>query len=309
MYTEAQLQQYFRHISFDPDKHGAGSLDYLAALQRAHLARVPFESVSLHYSKTRLLSLDLDDLFDKIVGNSRGGYCMEVNAFFGAVLRSLGFTVLSAGARVRGRDRFGGWDHMVNLVSVSDARHLVDVGYGAQDATRPVPLEDGVVFDNVPPRRGRLEYRALAQHSDPAQRAWVYSSQDGADEPWKEMYAFTETEFFPEDYEVMNLRTMTSPTSFFVQHVIAMRTEVDEDGANTVAIITMFRDYVKRRASPDHRRTGGSAQQPGHVVEELARLETEEDRAKALEKYFFITLAPSERRAIKGLSSEMKESS
>lgn len=307
MYTEAQLQQYFTHISFDPTQHERGTLDYLAALQRAHLARVPFESVSLHYSKTRLLSLDLDDLFDKIVARSRGGYCMEVNAFFGAVLRSLGFTVLSGGGRVRGQDAFGGWNHMVNLVSVSGTRYLVDVGYGAQDATVPVPLRDGVEFDNVPPCRGRLEYRALAQHSDPEQRAWVYSSREGPGEPWKEMYAFAEMEFFREDYEVMNLRTMTAPTSFFVQQVMAMRTEVDEGGKNTVAVVTMFRDYVKRRVSQDHRRVGPDGQLLGEQVERLATLNTEEDRVKALEKYFFIKLSPSERRAIKGLPSEIKE--
>jgi len=210
-YSAEKLAQYFAHISFDQEKHSAGTLDYLAALQRAHLARVPFESVSLHYSKTRLLSLDLDDLFDKIVGRSRGGYCMEVNGFFGAVLRGLGFDVLSAGARVRGTDRFGGWDHMANLVSLQGVRYLVDVGYGAQDATCPVPLQHGFEFDNIPPCRGRLEHRALAQHSDPEQRVWVYLTREGPDEPWKEMYAFTETEFFPEDYEVMNLRTSMSP--------------------------------------------------------------------------------------------------
>lgn len=101
MYTEDQLQQYFRHIGFAPGKYKNGSLDLLAALQRHHLARVPFENVSLHYSTHRLLSLDLQDLFDKIVHNSRGGYCMELNAFLGAVLRSLGFTLISAGARVK----------------------------------------------------------------------------------------------------------------------------------------------------------------------------------------------------------------
>jgi arylamine N-acetyltransferase len=55
------------------------------------------------------LSLDPEDLFRKIVENGRGGYCMEVSAFFGTVLRSLGFRLYSAGARVKGPSGYKGW--------------------------------------------------------------------------------------------------------------------------------------------------------------------------------------------------------
>jgi arylamine N-acetyltransferase len=89
--------------------HSDDALSFLAELQKRNLASVPFEDVSLHYSKHRLLSLDPDDLFDKIVTNSRGGYCMEVNCFFGTVLRSLGFTVTNVGGRVNGPNGYGGW--------------------------------------------------------------------------------------------------------------------------------------------------------------------------------------------------------
>ena len=75
-------------------------MGWLKELQKRHLARVPFESLSLHYSKHRLLSLNQQDLFQKIVIRGMGGYCMENNAFFGAMLRSLGFTVFNASGRV-----------------------------------------------------------------------------------------------------------------------------------------------------------------------------------------------------------------
>lgn len=56
-------------------------------------------------------------LFEKFVGEGRGrgGYCMENNSFLGTVLRSMGFGVVSVGARIcdgvnggEGRG-FGGW--------------------------------------------------------------------------------------------------------------------------------------------------------------------------------------------------------
>ena len=111
IYTEEQLERYLNHIGYPrtDHNHGHNTLAFLAELQKRNLARVPFESVSLHYSRHRLLSLDPEDLFEKIVMNSRGGYCMEVNAFFGTVLRSLGFTLRSVGARVNGPDGYKGW--------------------------------------------------------------------------------------------------------------------------------------------------------------------------------------------------------
>lgn len=101
IYTPQQLSQYFAHISFPGKDHSSDRLEFLTQLVQHHIARVPFDSIALHYSPHRLVSLDPDDLFHKIVDNSRGGYCMEVNAFFATVLRSLDFRVYSAGGRVK----------------------------------------------------------------------------------------------------------------------------------------------------------------------------------------------------------------
>lgn len=111
-YTEEQLARYLERIGYRHDARTQASTDplgCLTALQRHHMARVPFESLSLHYSRYRLLSLDPEDLFKKIVDNRRGGYCMEVNAFFATVLRTLGFTLFCAGGRVRGPNGYKGW--------------------------------------------------------------------------------------------------------------------------------------------------------------------------------------------------------
>ena len=118
-YTTDQLKKYYRYISL-PDssiaalKGGQLSLSLLTKLQQYQLAAVPFENLSLHYSTSKTISLHPDDLYEKIVGRGkgRGGYCMENNCFFGTVLRSVGFDVYSAGARVNdgGREEaYTGW--------------------------------------------------------------------------------------------------------------------------------------------------------------------------------------------------------
>jgi arylamine N-acetyltransferase len=72
-------------------------------------------------------------------GRVAGGeaLCTMNNGFFGAAMRSLGFRVKMAAARVAKANRVGpkgvfdGWNHLINLVEIEGRRYLVDVGFGA----------------------------------------------------------------------------------------------------------------------------------------------------------------------------------
>lgn len=77
----------------------------LSALIRHHLYDIPFENLDLHYSPSKHVCLDPDYIFDKVVGSGRGprgrgGWCFEHNLLFATVLRTLGYDVMSTGARV-----------------------------------------------------------------------------------------------------------------------------------------------------------------------------------------------------------------
>ncbi|OLN89991.1 Arylamine N-acetyltransferase 2 [Colletotrichum chlorophyti] len=294
-YSEEQLDRYFNHIGYPRDWHASDPLQRLAELQAHQLARVPFESLTLHYSKHRLISLDLQDLFDKVVVEGKGGYCMELNALFGAVLKGLGYDVLSVGGKIMGDERFGGWSHMLNLINIDGQRYMVDVGFGKGAAMVPVPLykETGHEFTTIAPLQGKLVYEQLEQNTDPNQRMWVYYSTDTADGPFRRRNCFTEQEFFAEDFEVMNWAVMTRPTSFFVKTVLAMRTILDPKAHKAVGTLVLFKDEVKRKI--------------GDKVELLETLQNEAERVKAIEKYFFISLKPTEQRAIRGMPTELLE--
>lgn len=100
-YSKDGLSKYLEYIGLPSSfQDGDRNLTNLRTLQQHQLARIPFENLALHYSPDRTIHLDADYLYDKIVNRSRGGYCMENNAFFGTILRSLGFKVRSVGARV-----------------------------------------------------------------------------------------------------------------------------------------------------------------------------------------------------------------
>lgn len=179
---------------------------------------------------------------------------------------------------------------MVNIVTLNGKRHLVDVAFGSNSPLRPVPLESGIVFDGVGEQRGKLEHRALTQHTDKDQRIWVYSTQEDRQAPWKEQYCFMDIEFFPADFEVMNLSTMTSPRGLFVKTVVASIVLLDDKG-KPCGKTTLNQDYLRIRKNGE---------------DDVTKLETEEDRVAALEKHFGICLSAKEREAIRGLPSELK---
>ena len=105
-YTPPQILQYLTHISYPtPTALPPPTLETLRLLAAHHLAAVPFESLSLHYSPTRRLTIDPEALLAKVIGGhgaggKRGGYCMEVNTVLACVLRGLGFDVVSLGGRI-----------------------------------------------------------------------------------------------------------------------------------------------------------------------------------------------------------------
>lgn len=117
-YSKEQIEKYFARIRLPPKHYqfnissssNEDALKLLKRLQKYQLSEVPFENLSMHYSAHRQVSLHPDELYRKIVeSDGRGGYCMENNCVFGVLLRSLGFNLYSAGGRVNGGGKWGGW--------------------------------------------------------------------------------------------------------------------------------------------------------------------------------------------------------
>jgi arylamine N-acetyltransferase len=181
---------------------------------------------------------------------------------------------------------------MVNLVKIDDMRYLVDVGFGRGNAVVPLPLVSGHEIAGWGEQRLRLEHRAIAQHSDRSQRLWVYSYKESEKTPWKSCYAFPELEFFPADFEIMNLSTMTLRASWFTQQVICCRFRLDESQEKVVGVTIVFGNRLRTIV----------VGKEGVDVE----LNGEEERVAALEREFGIVLNAAERRGINGLSSELK---
>ena len=121
------------------------SASFLDELINAHQRTVPFENLDI-YERGLVPSLGIADLFEKVVIRKRGGYCFELNALFGALLRSLGFEVQPCMARVIFRPNPHPLiSHRANIVKIGLARYLADVGFGGPMPSFAPLIENGSI--------------------------------------------------------------------------------------------------------------------------------------------------------------------
>ncbi|WP_327003357.1 arylamine N-acetyltransferase [Dactylosporangium sp. NBC_01737] len=164
---EARVDAYLDRIGVP--RPAAADLATLRTLQRAHLATVPFENLSVHLGEK--IVLQPAALVAKVVDRRRGGFCYELNGAFAALLTALGYEVTLHSCRVWTGRRFGvPLDHMAVRVQL-DAPYLVDVGFG-KFAHHPLRMD---VTDAQPDPGG--VYEVLPQGPDLAVRGdgtWEY---------------------------------------------------------------------------------------------------------------------------------------
>lgn len=183
---------------------------------------------------------------------------------------------------------------MINIVILADGKkYVVDVGFGMNSFTQPHPLESGVVLPGVESQESRLLKDKIEPTTDPNQHYWILQWRNIGNEKWRTNYCFTETEFLPNDYEIMNYYTYHSPKSWFTQVIVLSKfTQLEEQGP-LVGTLVMLDGEVKRRIGTKDEGT-------------IERCSTESERLAALKNYFNIELSEKEKEGIRGTKCELK---
>lgn len=211
--SNAWLESYFERVKYNGRTDV--SLETLQALHMAHVFNVPFENLNIHMGRT--IDLEPEALIAKIVHQSRGGYCFEMNGLFALVLEALGFKLDRLLARVLfGRDptQLNPRTHQLLLVHLGDRRWMVDVGFGGHGLIEPLPFWVGYS------ERQFTEHFGLRQDEQ-----LRYVLQGEMDSTWQDLYCFSLEPNLPVDYVVANHFTSTWPKSHFVhQRICAMPT-------------------------------------------------------------------------------------
>ena len=317
MFRKDEIEAYFDRICFPKSWRtydvsalaDDNKLSFLNLLQKHHLVKVPWENVAQHYSWHKLINVKQPYLHRKIVGNAgRGGYCMEVNYFYHHVLLSVGFDVYMAGSRIWKAPlrKYGGWTHVVNLVTIGGKKYLLDGGFGGPGPSRAVPLDHGVISRHIEPADMRVLCENTPNNVDRSQKVWVYQHRNDESSQWTPMYCFVELEFTPEDIESMNFEPSMNQHTFFTHKVVANRFTTDKEvggpggpgspdedalEGEIDGSITINHDVLKWRRH-------------GKRVVEIP-FKTEQDRIAALENYFGIILTQEEREAITNTAAQI----
>lgn len=233
---------------------------------------------------------------------------MEIAILYNHILRALGFEVYTAGVKIRRRQggipggEYVGWVHVVNIVTLPDgSKWMVDVGFGGDGATKPIPLVKGHVSFNM----GTQEIRLVKDHIPsqvnrrPETKMWIYQYRNSPEKAWNSFYAFYEAEFTEADFGVMNWYTGHSPQSPQLSGVLVIkflrRHRQDGEGEDEVFGKRMLVDGVVKE------NLGGKTV----VVETCV---TEEQRVGALQKWFGIVLTEVEKEGIIGWQTELETS-
>jgi N-hydroxyarylamine O-acetyltransferase len=205
------LDAYLRRIGYAGPREP--TLEVLASLHALHPAAIPFENLDPLLG--RPVSLELEALQAKLVGQRRGGYCFEQNALFRAGLEALGFAVTPLIARVvwmAPPDRpLGGRNHMLLRVDLPEGPYIADVGFGGQLASAPLKL----VADLEQPTT-EAPFRLVVVSDG-------YFLETRLPAGWTALYRFTLEPAEASDYEVSNWYTSTHPSFLLTTNLLAER--------------------------------------------------------------------------------------
>ena len=137
-----QVQSYLKKLEIRetivPDLMGLNTLLF------AQLTHIPFDSLDV-WATGACPSLELDDIYNKIVENHRGGYCFELNTLFRSLLNSLCFPAYQAIAYILNPDGTQQPPaHNVILCDLSGKKYFCDVGYGGPVPYVALELKEGI---------------------------------------------------------------------------------------------------------------------------------------------------------------------
>lgn len=209
------LQDYFARINYQGPT--TPELSTLKAIHGLHPAHIPFENIDVLLD--RGISLELDNIQQKLIGNQRGGYCFEHNALFMEVLKQLGFEVESLMARNVWRQPdntpLGPRTHQVLRVRIEGEWWLADVGFGGLVLTDPLRMETS------DEQQGQHEAFRILTHD----HGWML--QVNVQDQWENLYDIASQPQEPIEMEVANWFTSASPNSKFRHNLMMARATPD----------------------------------------------------------------------------------
>ena len=208
-----KVEAYFRRIGLEMPAKIVPDSELLQKLQFAHCTTVPYENLDI--IRGIPLSLDPNDLYEKIVMRRRGGFCFELNGLFGWLLRQLGYEVTDVAARyLRGESAIPMRRHRVLIVRAVDGLWCCDVGIGEVCPRYPLWLEAGV---------GQPQFDECYRFDKDPFLGWLLMDKHHGE--WRRFYSFTEEPQLDVDFVAPTFYCEKHPDSpFFPDEMFSLKT-------------------------------------------------------------------------------------
>ena len=216
------LQAYFDRIGY---AEGGTDTERLIRVHRAHITHIPFEDLDVYNGK--LVSLEPEDLFRKLVTDRRGGYCFEMNGLFAEMVRAMGIPIHGVLARcARGGGVFSPHSHRMNLAVADGQEWICDVGYGGDCFVEPLRFQlgleqtvHGCTYRVVPGEKVKFAVQIL---------------RNGG---FEDMLGFDDMPALGQDFEMSNFYTNCHPSSIFRKAIMVNR--FTETGRYSLSNLTL----------------------------------------------------------------------
>jgi N-hydroxyarylamine O-acetyltransferase len=206
------LDRYFARIGYQGK--AAATVDTLTNLMRHQLFSVPFENLDVQAGK--IVSLVPEDIANKILSQSRGGYCYEVNGLFAMALESLGIPYRFIAARPMFYPVKRPKTHMAIIAEVEGKQWLCDLGFGSYGLRAPLALD-------------RLDTSVQQDHDQfmLTRAGDEFVLKAFVDDAWANQYGFnlSPQEFI--DFMPANYLNSTHPDAIFVQKLLLVKHHAD----------------------------------------------------------------------------------
>lgn len=225
------VQEYLKRLAVEKS---TPTLDYLSILQKNHMEKIPFENLDV--TRKVKIELDLYRIYNKVIGQHRGGYCYELNGIFQQLLTELGFKSHLIACTVNKQTGWAKPDTHAAILVQLDQAYLVDVGFG-DSVRRPVPLTG----------EERTDVSGTYRVNQTAEG--IYDLQRYEEQKWKILYRFSDLPKQIGEFAEGCTYNQTSPESTFTHGDIV--TIATETGRVTLTGLTVTETKNRQKSKWD----------------------------------------------------------
>ncbi|MGO2353636.1 MAG: arylamine N-acetyltransferase family protein [Marinomonas foliarum] len=247
MSLSSSLQNYLSDLDLAVPEQP--NMEFVKALQSAHVARYSFNSLAVVLGEE--ISLGLDAISQKIVTRGLGGYCFEHNKLTFELLKALGYDVQLKLARVLNNnlEREAGRTHRVTLLTLEGVSYLVDTGFGGNGPIAPLRLDI-----NTDQTAGLDRYRLLAKDKG------EYDLQVIKDNDYFTLYRFDNAAYSDADCELGHFYSHKNPHAVFLKNLMVTLKKQDQ----TLALVNS--ELITRDRLGEHKQQIESPEELGNIL-------------------------------------------